>query len=109
MSAYGGAANTWQLVEIDGNAFAARATLDLSEAGRITGRAPCNGYFADQTAPYPWFRAGPIGVTRRACPDLQQENAFLSALPEMTLAEVSGGTLILSNDAGRQMVFRAVE
>lgn len=42
-----------------------------------------------------------------ACPDLPLETAFLSALGEMTLAEAVGTTLILSNDAGRKMVFEA--
>ena len=107
VSAYGGSATEWRLVELDGTPFAATATLNLSEPGRISGQAPCNSYFADQSAPYPWFRAGPIGATRRACPALDQENAFLTALSEMSLSEVSGDTLILSNDAGREMVFTA--
>jgi heat shock protein HslJ len=44
-----------------------------------------------------------------ACPDLAAESQYLTALGEMTLAEVSGPTLILSNDAGRSMVFTAQE
>ncbi len=106
---YGGSAAEWQLVEIDGADFTAPATLNLAEPGKISGQAPCNRYFGEQTAPYPWFRAEKIGATRHACPELKEENLFLAALTEMTLSEVAGDTLILSNDAGREMVFKAAK
>ncbi|MEN9012860.1 MAG: META domain-containing protein [Yoonia sp.] len=95
------------LQSIDGTAFKGSATIDISESGKIAGRAPCNSYFASQTAPYPWFALGPIGSTKMACPDLAQEGQFFDALGAMTLVEVVGNTLILSNDTGREMVFQA--
>lgn len=107
LSAYGAADVTWVLHELDGAPVAARATLVFPEAGRIAGNAPCNRFSARQEAPYPWFEAADIAATRRACPDLATEGRFLAALAEVTLAEVAGDTLILSNDAGREMVFRA--
>lgn len=96
---------TYHLVEMDGAAFAQRATIAFPEPGRVTGKAPCNSYFAIQSVPYPWFALEGIGATRMACPDLPAEAAFFDALEGMTLAEVSGATLILSNSLGRQMVF----
>lgn len=107
VSAYLDVAGELPLISIDGEAFSSRATIDVSVAGKISGQAPCNRYFADQTAPYPWFEAGPIGVTRMACTDLNVETAFFNALSEMTLSEVLDGTLILSNTDGREMVFQA--
>lgn len=104
----GYAQDHYRLTHLDGAPFAARATLDLSTPGRIGGQAPCNRYFADQAAPYPWFVAGPIGATRRACPDLSSETAYLAALADMDFAETLGTTLILSNSAGREMVFQAL-
>lgn len=98
---------SFALQSIDGTAFKASATIDISEFGKISGRAPCNSYFAAQTAPYPWFALGPIGSTKMACPDLAQEGQFFDALGAMTLVEVVGNTLILSNDTGREMVFQA--
>lgn len=95
------------LQSIDGTAFKGSATIDISESGKIAGRAPCNSYFASQTAPYPWLALGPIGSTKMACPDLAQEGQFFDALGAMTLVEVVGNTLILSNDTGREMVFQA--
>ena len=51
--------------------------------------------------------AGPIRSTRRACDSLQTEQQFLSALRTMTIAELLGDTLILSNTDGAEMVFRS--
>ena len=97
----------YRLQSIDGVDFAARATIAFPEEGRVTGDAPCNAWSADQGVPYPWFELGPIAVTRRACLALAEETLFFEALGQMTLAEVQGATLILTNDAGREMVFLA--
>ena len=94
------------LTEIDGQAFPARASIAFPEPGRAAGEAPCNSWSAEQTAPYPWLELGPIASTRMACPDLGQESIFFQSLEAMTLAEVQGPILILSNDAGLEMVFR---
>lgn len=107
LSAYGAADKTWVLTEIDGQPFAARATLGFPEPGRLAGQAPCNTYSGEQTAPYPWFEARQILSTKAACKDLQQEQLFLSALSTMTLSEVSGDVLVLSTPEGREMVFKA--
>lgn len=107
VSGHGAQAAVWELVTIDGTPVTARATLTFPEEGVIAGEAPCNRYSAQQTVPYPWFRAERIISTRRACPELDAETRFLGALAEMTLVEVAGDTLVLSNDAGREMLFRA--
>lgn len=107
LAGYGAAGKEWQLTELDGKPFAATATLAFRQEGKLEGDAPCNRYFGEQTAPYPWFSAERIGATRRACPELEREAAYLAALQDMTLAEVAGDTMILSNDAGREMVFTA--
>lgn len=104
---YGAQGVTWQLVEIDKTPYEADATLRFDEKGKISGSAPCNSYSGKQTAPYPWFSVKDVAVTRRACPDLQAETLFFAALTDMTLSEVAGSTLILSTEAGREMVFKA--
>ena len=108
ISGYADPGAVYVLEEIDDAPFPARATISFPEEGRVAGDAPCNAYLGKQTAPYPWFEIGQIAATERACADLAAERDFLSALPEMSLAEVQGGILILSNDDGREMVFRAV-
>ncbi|PIV74961.1 MAG: META domain-containing protein [Rhodobacteraceae bacterium CG17_big_fil_post_rev_8_21_14_2_50_65_11] len=105
----GYAEGLWVLTEQDGIPVTAAVTLDLSGPGQISGAAPCNRYTATQSAPYPWVAIGPIAATRRACPDLQAEQAYLALLAQMTLAEVSGPVLILSNDSGETLEFRRAQ
>lgn len=107
LTAYGASDRTWTLQSLDGAPFAARATLTFPAEGSVAGMAPCNSFRGRQSAPYPWFAAGPLLTTRRACPDLKAEQAFLRALEDMSLAEIAGDVLILSNDQGREMVFSA--
>lgn len=98
---------TFVLQSINGAPFKAAASIHLGEAGKVSGQAPCNSYFAEQSAPYPWFELGPIAATKRACPDLDAEQAFFDALAMASLVEVSGPILILSNDQDLEMVFQA--
>jgi heat shock protein HslJ len=107
VAAYGGAGQNWHLLEIDGTPFNARAIVTFPEPGKIAGQAPCNTYSGAMTAPYPWFETGPLTATRIACDDLAAESRFFKVLSEMTLSEVSGGAMILSNEKGREMVFEA--
>ncbi|KEJ91010.1 META domain-containing protein [Sulfitobacter donghicola] len=107
--AYGGADQVWTLKELNGASFPATATLTFPKAGEIAGQGPCNRYFGALSAPYPWFKAGPIGSTRMACPNLPAETAFLKALEAATISEVAGDTLVLSNTDGLEMVFKASE
>lgn len=107
LRAYGAADRVWTLTELDGAPFTARATLEFPEDDRITGQAPCNRYFSVNSVPYPWFKAGPIGSTKMACPDMVTEAQFFAALGVMTLSEVAGNVLILSTPEGREMVFKS--
>ena len=109
ISGYAADEAIWRLEAINGAPFSARATLTFPKPGKIAGQAPCNRYFGTQTAPYPWFDVKEIASTKMACPDLKDENAFFTALEKMTLSEASGGTLILSNENGQDMVFKAAE
>ena len=107
LTGYGAADQIFVLQEINGTPFAARATITFPREGEISGNAPCNSFNATQELPYPWFKAGPIAATKRACPDLEAEAIFFRSLTEMTLSEVSGPNLILSTAEGQTMVFKA--
>ena len=109
ISGYAEDGAVWQLESINGAAFKARATLTFPQPGKITGSGPCNRYFGKQTAPYPWFSVDGVASTKRACPDMRAESVFFESLRKMTLSEATGATLILSNDAGDQMIFKASE
>lgn len=97
----------FELRTLDGDTFNARANITFPEPGQVAGQGPCNSFSARQSAPYPWFAIDAIAATRRACPELSQEAAFFDALGAMTLAEVSGRTLILPDSEGQEMVFEA--
>ncbi len=109
VSAYGAADQTWKLQEIDGQLFEASALLRFPADGQIAGNAPCNSYQARISAPYPWFEIENLSATRAACASLELEGTYFAALMAMTQSEVSGNVLILRNEAGHEMVFKAVE
>lgn len=93
----------WRLTELHGEPFAGTITLQIA-SGKISGSAPCNRYFAQQNAAYPWFKAGPIGATKRACPDLQTEARYFAALKQAHLAEVTNNMLLLSGEDGAALL-----
>ncbi|WP_432448796.1 META domain-containing protein [Aliiroseovarius marinus] len=107
ISGYADPEAVWELTELNGSSFDARATIRFPEQGKITGQAPCNRYFSAQKAPYPWFETGPIAATKMACADLEAETQFFAALEKMSQSEALGSTLILSNEKGDEMVFKA--
>lgn len=107
ISGYADPTATYALQEVNGTPATIRATITFPQEGKVAGSGPCNQYTAEQSAPYPWFELGPIAATRRACPDLAAESAYFALLPTMSLIEVSGTVLILSNPDGGMMVFRA--
>lgn len=107
--AYGAGDSTWMLVEIDGQRFESTATLRFPETGKIDGQGPCNGFSGTMSVPYPWFKTGPLRATRRACPALADETRYFTALSDMTLIEVLGDVMILKNEKGREMMFRAAD
>ena len=103
-----GVNKVWHLVEIDNRPFDAQASFKFSKDGQVHGRGPCNQFTTNQTKPYPWIGFGPIASTRMMCEKMQEETAFFQGLGAMTEAEISGEVMLLSNEDGRQMLFKAV-
>jgi heat shock protein HslJ len=97
----------YRLVSLDGQPFAATATLAFAE-GSVGGDGPCNRWSARLLSSPPAFRIGPVIATERACPDLAAEQDVFLALATMTRAEISGDTLTLTSPDGLVMVFRAI-
>lgn len=102
----------WKLVALDGVAFTAPARLAFVEGAdggtsRMIGDAPCNSFTARlETAPPAATRIVDIAATERACPDMAAEQAFFTALSEMTGEGVGIGYLYFVNAAGRRMDFK---
>ena len=107
VSGYADRSAIYRLEEFEGAQVPWQATITFPERGRVAGQAPCNAYSAELKVPYPWFQLGPIAATRRACIQMTGEAEFFDALSRATLAEVSGQVLILSDDKGPLLVFRA--
>jgi heat shock protein HslJ len=98
-----GAPSLWVLAEVDGQEARYAATLDLTADG-LSGKAPCNRYFASLTRDGDSFFPGPIGATRMACPDIKAEAEYLARLSAITTAVEAGGVLILSGN-GHELRF----
>lgn len=94
----------WQLGTVDGKAPGWRATLDLGEAGRIAGQAPCNRFSGSLERSDAVFKPGDLAVTRMACPDLAAEAAFLALLAGIERAAQTQDLLILTG-GGHEMRF----
>lgn len=106
---YGGMDYTWKLTEVDGTPIDYNALLSFGPHGSVNGEGPCNGYSGGQIKPYPWVDIQIDFVEELYCSGIDDEEAYFAALSEMTLVEVSGPNMVLSNDeTGRQMVFKGI-
>ncbi len=76
---------SWRLQTVNGMAVTAPATLNFESGGRYGGRAACNVYGGDVTA-FTNFAINFGGAisTRRACPQLSEEQALFSAYQAAT-------------------------
>ncbi|MGR3635834.1 MAG: META domain-containing protein [Shimia sp.] len=110
LTQYGGDAFPWRLLVLDGKPVSFPNEIAFGPRGSVTGFGPCSTYSARQTAPYPWFALEDVQVVEvtQDCAYLAQEAAYFAALSEMSLSEVSGSELVLSDDTGREMVFTGV-
>lgn len=104
LSGYGASQTLWVLAAPNGNPELAEAILQFPAAGQLVGRTPCTSFSARQTAPYPWFELADFKADEKECPT---ETGFFTALKSVTFSEVLDTTLILSNDGGLEMVFKA--
>jgi len=98
--------DVWVLDTINDAPVGVEVTIAFPEEGKVVGKAPCNRYFAAQTVPLPWFKLGPIGATKMACPDLDQEHQYFELLTAMTTSEIQGNVLILRSDTGQSLVYK---
>jgi heat shock protein HslJ len=93
----------WVLERLGDMEDGAAAAIDIAfDAGRISGSAGCNNYFADFEDGEPGrVSIGPIGATRRACemPLMDRETLFLEALGVVNRYRFSMGRLVLLGTA----------
>lgn len=108
------AGTLWSLETLDGAPFGATARIVFAEdeagAPLVRGEAPCNGFrgiYGVETPEGGMFDAGPLAMTRMACPELEAEGAFLTALEAATEARIEDGRLVLSGPGGARLAFTA--
>ncbi|MBH1973974.1 MAG: META domain-containing protein [Rhodobacteraceae bacterium] len=94
----------WRLVSVDEVQLGVEVTLNLGEAGRVTGQGPCNRYFADLVQDGSAFQLGAIGATRMACPEMGKEAAYFIALQAVDTMEKTAGFLRLTG-GGHELIF----
>ena len=97
----------YALEEMFGEPVTWSAEIQFPEKGKVVGAGPCNRFFAKQGVPMPWVEIRQIAATKRACSDLAAEHQYFQALQNMSLAEIAGPFLILSDDDGQELVFQA--
>ena len=106
ISGYAGTGSRWDLVSLGEEAASGTLTLEFPKTGRITGTGPCGTFAGRQAAPYPWIEIGGLEAPPDDCPAITDQMRYLESLTAMTLSEVSGDTLILTDETGRQMIFQ---
>ncbi|MBI1225932.1 MAG: META domain-containing protein [Bacteroidetes bacterium] len=84
---------------------ASEITLVFSE-GKLNGAAPCNSYFAEYSINGSTISLGDLGVTKRFCDEMEQENAYLSLLSKAQAYSVRGDKLDIFSSNGQLSFFR---
>lgn len=94
----------WHLVGLEGQEVDWTASLRF-DGEKLSGKAPCNRWFATNAAALPAIAIKAIGATKMACPDLAAESAFFETLQAMQRAELDQDHLYLIGPEGRIMEF----
>lgn len=105
---------TWQWLRTqypDGRTVAAAKpdayTIKFEAGGRYFVQADCNRGGGAYDVNGGVMRMGPAALTRMACPEGSQDNAFVSALARAGRYAIAGGDLTLTLVDGATMTFRA--
>ena len=105
------AGSSWVLEDINGAGVLddARATLEFSEAGKVSGRGSCNRFFGTAEVEGSRIHLGPLGTTRMACPEavMDQERRYLERLQQAERFAVEADVLrIFGRDSTASLRFR---
>ena len=83
--------------------------LTLDSDGKVHGNAGCNGLNGSYQHDDNSLSFGPIATTRKACPDMEGEQAFLQALKAASGYRIDGELLTLFDDNDQPLVgFQAI-
>lgn len=109
------AGSAWELDPADSSIDVpdgATITLDVDDAGRVSGTSACNSYFGSFEVDGTSLAVGPLGSTERACEPvalMDAEAAYLAALEAADTIEVGDGTLVLTGPEDLRLSFTAFD
>lgn len=99
---------TWVVDAIEGAAVEgdARPTFAVSADGMVSGSGPCNRYFGTAEVRDGTIEIAEIGATFMACAThlMEQEKTFLDTLRRAAAFRIRGGTLVLVDGAGKDIL-----
>lgn len=89
----------WKVVQLEGlDDITAAPSIEFIETkNQVNGFAGCNNYFGSFEINGNNLSFGPLGMTRKMCPDMSVENLMMGYLDKISTYEFSEGTLILKN------------
>ncbi|WP_165020752.1 META domain-containing protein [Dysgonomonas sp. ZJ279] len=107
-------AGSWTLSSFTGEDLATlfsdrKPTMEISADGKIFGFAGCNTYRTNFTLTENTVAFGPVMSTKMACPSLQGEDKFTSALATPLQATINGNTLTFLKDGNVVFEFSKTE
>ena len=83
--------------------------LTLDSEGKVLGHAGCNGLNGSYQQDGETLSFGPIATTRKACPEMEGEQAFLQALKATSRFRIDGELLPLFDDNNQPLAgFQAI-
>lgn len=83
--------------------------LTLDSDGKVHGNAGCNGLNGSYEQKGESLTFGPLATTRKACPDMEGEQAFLQALKAVSGFRIDGELLTLFDDNDQPLAgFQAI-
>lgn len=98
---------TWVLDRLAGEPVTVPVTASF-DAAQVSGVAPCNNFVGNYRRDGDRLSIGPVAATRRACPALDLENRFLTALGNTASVAFTAAQMELRGADGQPlMVFVA--
>lgn len=108
------AGTEWQLIQLGGKSVQPKegvfTILFTAEDNRMSGVGACNRIMGTYTTDEQRsLKIGPLAGTRMACPGMDEEQAFTTALEAATHYDMDGPMLLILNNGELMAVFQALK
>lgn len=78
--------------------------VQFKSGGELIGSGGCNNFFGNYDLNGTQLKIGPLASTKKACPNLREEQAFLKALQDSRRIEATHLSLMLFDEAGTKIL-----